>query len=77
MQREIPQKDWQVDKNSQVFAVWLDEVMPCTAKELQLAARLIKFMRERKSAKQSGRLEIHADQNGVVSKCAQFLNDEV
>ena len=77
MPREIPPKDLQIEKSSHLFAVWMDEVMPCTAKELQLAARLIKFVRERKAAQQSGRIEIHADQNGVVSKCAQFLNDAV
>lgn len=52
-------------------------LLPMAEKELQLVIKAIKFARDRQKRRLSGRYEIHADTNGVVSKCCAFLNDEL
>lgn len=52
-------------------------LLPMAEKELQLAIKAIKFARDRAKKRLSGRYEIHADTNGVVSKCCVFLSDEI
>lgn len=76
-----------IDKPSKYLLIENDEailnrlgnegLLPMAEKELQLAIKAIKFVRDRKKRRLSGRMEIHADTNGVTSKCSVFLNDEI
>ena len=46
-------------------------------KELLLIDRVLNFTRDRKAKKMTGRMELHADQNGVICACPVWLNDKV
>lgn len=57
--------------------LWIKDMEPFTRDEIHWMDRLIKFIRERRDEKQAGRIEFHADQNGVVDNCSRYLSDRM
>lgn len=55
--------------------VWVKDFAPFTRDELHWMQRLVEFLRDRQEEKQPGRIEFHADRNGVVNECSRVFSD--
>lgn len=55
----------------------IQEFSPLTIKELLLIKRILLFARDRAERKQSGRLEIHFDNNGKLDRVHLLMCDRV
>lgn len=51
------------------------KVLPLDEKLLQLILKVLIFAKDRGRVRMSGRMELHADDNGVITKCPRYLSD--
>jgi hypothetical protein len=51
------------------------QVLPLDEKLLQLVLKVLIFAKDRGRARMSGRMELHADDSGVITKCPRYLSD--
>lgn len=51
------------------------KVLPLDEKLLQLIIKVLIFAKDRQRAKMGGRLELHADDSGNITKCPRYVHD--